>query len=90
MRVRAMQGETAKATAGLRTDLADAEGKKATAVAFEVALALGTVELLAGLPEGRPRLLKLEQEAKSKEFFRIARLAHEALEAKHRATVRAN
>jgi len=47
---------------------------------FEVALALGEVELRAGRPEGRTRLLKLEQEAKSREFFRIARLAREARE----------
>jgi len=45
-----------------------------------VALRLGEVELRAGRPEGRPRLLKLVQEAQSKEFFLDARLAREALD----------
>ncbi|MGO9066461.1 MAG: protein kinase domain-containing protein [Myxococcaceae bacterium] len=82
MRARAARGESAKAIGSLRADLAEAEGKGAKLVAFEVALALGEVELRAGRPEGRTRLLKLEQEAKSKEFFRIARLAREALDGK--------
>jgi len=82
MRVRAARGETAKAIASLRSDLAKADSNGNKFTAFEVALALGEVELRAGRPEGRPRLLKLEQEAKSKEFFRIARLAREALGAK--------
>jgi tetratricopeptide (TPR) repeat protein len=80
MRIRAARGETAKAIAGLRADLTEAEGKGAKSVAFEVALALGDVELREGRPEGRAHLLKLEQEARSREFFRIARLAREALD----------
>jgi eukaryotic-like serine/threonine-protein kinase len=82
MRARAARGGTAKAIASLRADLTEAESKGAKSVAFEVALALGEVELRAGRSEGRRRLLKLEQEAKSKEFFRIARLAREALDGK--------
>ncbi len=85
MRARAAQGDGAKAITSLRGDLAKAEGKHGKAVAFEVALALGEVELRAGRPEGRPRLLKLEREAKSREFFRIARLAREALDGKSAA-----
>ncbi|MGO8967961.1 MAG: protein kinase domain-containing protein [Myxococcaceae bacterium] len=81
-RVRAHRGETAEAITSLRADLAEAERKKAQVVALKVALALGEVELEAGRPEGRTRLLKLEKEAKSKEFFRIARLAREALDGK--------
>jgi hypothetical protein len=45
-----------------------------------VALAPGEVEVRAGRLERRPRHLKLEQETKAKEFFRIARLAREALD----------
>jgi eukaryotic-like serine/threonine-protein kinase len=80
MRVRAARGETAKAIASLRTDLVEAERRSAKSLAFEVALALGDVELRAGRREGRARLLTLEQEARSREFFRIARLAREALD----------
>jgi hypothetical protein len=82
MRVRAARGETNKAIASLRANLSEAENKKAKALAFELALALGEVELRARRTEGRTRLLKLEQEAKSKQFFRIARLAREALDGK--------
>jgi eukaryotic-like serine/threonine-protein kinase len=82
MRVRAARGETAKAIASIGSDLAEAERKQAKALAFELALALGEVELRAGRPEGRTRLLKLEKEANAKEFFRIARLAREALDRK--------
>lgn len=82
MRVRAARGETNKAIASLRADLADAERRKEKALAFMVAFALGEVELRAGRPEGRARLLRLEQEAKSKEFFLDARLVREALDAK--------
>jgi len=78
----AARGETVKAIASLRSDLAKADSNGNKFTAFEVALALGEVELRAGCPEGRPRLLKLEQEAKSKEFFRIGRLAREALDAR--------
>jgi eukaryotic-like serine/threonine-protein kinase len=85
MRVRAARGESGRAIASLRADVAEAEGKHFKSLAFESALALGEVELLAKRPEGRTRLLKLEQEAKSKEFFRIARLAREALDGKSAA-----
>jgi hypothetical protein len=37
---------------------------------------------MPGRPEGRARLLKLEEEARSREFLRIARLAREALDQK--------
>jgi hypothetical protein len=47
-------------------------------LAFEVALALGEVELRAARSEGRARLRNLEQDAKSKEFFPVARPAREA------------
>ena len=80
MRARAGRGETSKAIARLRIDLAETERRKTKALSFEVALALGDVELRSGRREGRARLLALEQEAKSKEFFRIARLAREALD----------
>jgi len=82
MRVAAARGESAKAIHTLRAELAKMESKHHRRMAFEAALALGEVELRAGLPEGRKRLLKLEQEAKSREFARIARLAHEALDKK--------
>jgi hypothetical protein len=85
MRARAARGEIAQAIASLRADLADAESKKDKEVGFEVALALGEVEVRAGRSVGRTRLLNLEQEARSREFFRIARLAREALEAKRAA-----
>jgi eukaryotic-like serine/threonine-protein kinase len=82
MRVRAARGEIQKATASLQNDLLEAESKKARLVALEVALALGEVEIRAGRQQGRARLINLEQEAKSMEFLRIARLAREALEAR--------
>jgi len=81
MRIRAAHGETAKALTGLRALMTDVDAKPGNRrLGFEVALALGEVELRASRPEGRARLLKLEQEAKSREFFRIARLAREARE----------
>jgi len=86
MRARAARGETTQAIASLRTDLAEAEAKGAKSLAFEVSLALGEIELRVRRPGGRPRLLRLEQEAKSKEFFRIARLAREALAGKAATT----
>ena len=64
----------------LRADLAEVESKHHKRLAFETALALGAAELRAGRLEGRMRLAKLEQEAKSREFFRISRLAREALD----------
>jgi len=79
-RIAAARGESASSIRTLRSELAKVESKHNKKLAFEVRLALGDVELKAGRPEGRARLLKLEQEAKSREFFRIARLAREALE----------
>jgi hypothetical protein len=35
---------------------------------------------MSGIAAGRTRLARLEQEAKQREFFRIARLAREALD----------
>jgi hypothetical protein len=81
MRIRGARGETTQALSGLRALMTDVDAKPGNRrLAFEVALALGEVELRAGRPEGRSRLLRLEQEAKSREFFRIARLAREARE----------
>lgn len=81
MRIRAERGETTQALTGLRALKTDVDAKPGNRrLDFEVALALGEVELGAGRPEGRTRLLKLEKEAKSREFFRIARLAREALQ----------
>ncbi|MGO8967959.1 MAG: protein kinase domain-containing protein [Myxococcaceae bacterium] len=82
MRIEAARGEAAKAIFNLRGELAEAEGKTAKLAAFEVALAMGEVELRAGRAEGRARLLKLEQDAKAVKAFRLARLAREALDAK--------
>jgi eukaryotic-like serine/threonine-protein kinase len=80
MRVRAARGESGKAIANLRASMAEGEAKHFKSLAFETTLALGEVELTANAAEGRTRLLKLEQEANSREFFRIARLAREALD----------
>jgi hypothetical protein len=78
-RIAAARGESARAIPALRTLLATAESKAARSLGFDAALALGEAELRAGNSEGRARLLKLEEEAKSREFFRLARLAREAL-----------
>jgi hypothetical protein len=88
MRVAAARGEPARAIRALRTDLAEVESKRHRRLVFEVTLALGDAELRAGRVEGRTRLLKLEKEAKSRDFFRIARLAREALEQSRVAVTR--
>ena len=80
LRARAAQRNPTQAIPSLRAELAETERNGAKALGFEVSLALGEVELRAGRPEGRSRLVKLEQEATSREFFRIARLAREALD----------
>jgi len=80
MRVTAARGESARAIRALQADLAEVESRHHKRLAFETALALGDVEVKAGRSPGRARLLKLEQEAKSREFLRIARLAREALD----------
>jgi eukaryotic-like serine/threonine-protein kinase len=85
MRIRAAQGGTVKSIAELRVELTDAERRGAKAMAFEVALALGEVELRAHPAQGRARLLGLESDAKSREFFRIARFARESLDGKRLA-----
>jgi hypothetical protein len=82
MRVAAAHGEAAKAIRVLRADLAKVESEGNKRLAFETSLVLGDLELKAGRPGGRARLLRLEQEARSREFFRIARLAREALDQK--------
>ena len=87
MRVAAARGDSARAVRVLRAELAKVESDKNKRLAFETALALGDVELKAGRSEGRPRLAKLEQDAKSRDFFRIARLAREALEQKAAVSV---
>jgi hypothetical protein len=81
-RAMAGSGRTTQAISRLKLNLAELETRHYKWLAFEAALALGEVELLVGRSEGRRRLLKLEQEAKAREFFRIARLAHEALDMK--------
>jgi len=80
LRIAAAHGERTKALAGLRDLLRETESRQTKALAFEVALALGETELEMGRPEGRARLRKLQQEARAREFFRIARLAGEALD----------
>ncbi len=78
-RAMAANGKTAKAIADLKSMLADIESRPGyRALGFEATLALGEAELMAGMAGGRARLMRLEQAAKSKEFFRIARLAREA------------
>ena len=80
-RAMAGRGETAKAISDLRRTLREIESKRLyKRLAFQAALALGEAELGAGSPAGRPRLVRLEQEAKEREVFRIARLAREALD----------
>jgi hypothetical protein len=79
MRIAAARGEASKAIPALRGFLARTEAKHATLLSFEVALALGEAELRAGQPQGRIRLLKLEQDARSRECFRLSRLAREVL-----------
>jgi hypothetical protein len=78
-RAEAQLGRTSTAIIQLRRTLADAEQRLWGLVALEAKLALGEVELQGGRAEGRARLAKLEQEAWSKGFLRIARLAREAL-----------
>jgi tRNA A-37 threonylcarbamoyl transferase component Bud32 len=73
-------GEAAGSMRALRKALADAQGLGAKRVALEASLALGEVEVRAGVQSGRARLEKLEREATHLEFFRIARLAREARE----------
>jgi tetratricopeptide (TPR) repeat protein len=80
LRAVAGQGQTTKALSGLRAELATAEKKQQSRAAMEISLALGEVEVRAGVPGGRPRLERLEREARAREFLRIARLAREAQE----------
>jgi tRNA A-37 threonylcarbamoyl transferase component Bud32 len=83
-RAMAGRGQTARAISELKKKLGEIEVKQSyQLLAFEVALALGEAELAAGVAAGRPRLLRLEQEAKAKESFRVARRAREALD-RHR------
>ena len=79
-RAMAARGENGKAISALNGNLAEVESRHYTQLAFEAALALGEAELAAGFAGGRARLVRLEQEARTKEFFRIARLAREALD----------
>jgi hypothetical protein len=81
-RAEAQLGRSPAAIIQLRKTLADSEQRAWGLIALEAKLALGEVELEAGRAEGRPRLAKLEEEARSKGFLRIARLAHEAVESK--------
>ena len=82
LRITAARGDSARSLRLLRADLAEVESKGHKQLAFEIALALGDAELRTGRPEGRARLARLEREAKSREFFRIARLALEAMDQK--------
>jgi hypothetical protein len=82
-RAMAARGEVGKAISDLRTILTESESKGGhRMLAFEAALVLGDAELAAGRPAGRPRLMRLEQEARAKGCSRIARLAREALDRK--------
>jgi hypothetical protein len=82
MRVAATRGETVRAIGGLRALLGELEALQNRGDALDVAMALGDLEVEAGRPEGRSRLARVEQEARSRGFFRVARLAREALERK--------
>ena len=80
-RAMALRGQTVKAIPELKRILADIESRRFyRKLAFDAALALGEAELGAGLPSGRSRLVRLEQEARSRECFLIARQAREALD----------
>ena len=80
-RAMAANGQRAKAIADLRRILGELEANGSYRLfAFQAALALGEAELAAGMPAGKARLHRLEEEAKSRECFRIARLAREALD----------
>jgi eukaryotic-like serine/threonine-protein kinase len=79
-RAMAANGKAPKAIVDLKAILAEIEARRGyRALAFEAALALGEAELTAGVGAGRERMGRLEQEAKQREFFRIGRLAREAL-----------
>ena len=79
-RILAASGQTPSAIADLRAALAEIRSRHTyKRLEFEASLALGEAELRAGIAAGRPRLIRLEREAKGKEFFRTARLAKEAL-----------
>jgi hypothetical protein len=80
-RAMAANGKAARAVADLKAHLAEIESRRGNrALAFEAKLALGEAELMSGIAAGRTRLARLEQDAKQREFFRIARLAREALD----------
>ena len=80
-RAMAANGQRAKAISDLRRTLAEIEANRFYRFfAFEAALALGEAELAADIPAGKARLERLEREARSREYFRIARLAREALD----------
>ncbi|HZW90202.1 MAG TPA: hypothetical protein VFF12_14060, partial [Myxococcaceae bacterium] len=82
-RAMAANGKAARAVADLKARLADIESRPGyRALAFEARLALGEAELMSGIAAGRLRLARLEQDAKQRESFRIARLAREALDRK--------
>src|SRR5262249_36880978 len=82
-RAMAANGKAARAVADLKARLAEIESRPGyKALAFEARLALGEAELMSGIPAGRTRLVRLEQDAKQRESFRIARLAREALDRK--------
>ena len=80
-RAMAANGQRAKAISDLRSTLGEIEANRFYRLfEFEAALALGEAELAAGMPAGKARLLRLEGEARGREYFRIARLAREALD----------
>ena len=81
-RAEAQQGRRPAAITQLKRTLAEAEHRLWGVVALEARLALGEVELQAGRAQGRRRLAKLDEEARSRGFLRIARLAREALDSK--------
>jgi eukaryotic-like serine/threonine-protein kinase len=80
-RATAARGDSKASIATLREMVSEAE-LAAYLPGLEMRLALGEVQHRAGRPEGHAQLMTLEQDARSRGFLRIARLATEALTAK--------
>ena len=78
-KARAGLGHVEEGIKSLKGLVAEAQSRHGRTTAFEMSLALGLVEHRAGRREGTARLLRLEQQARSTGWFRIARMAREAL-----------
>jgi eukaryotic-like serine/threonine-protein kinase len=79
-RIVAASGRSARGIEDLRAALAEIRSRHSyKRLEFAATLALGEAELMAGIAGGRVRLIRLEHEAKGREFFHTARLAREAL-----------